>query len=67
MIISGGENVYPAEVEKVRAAYPSIADATVIGVPRKMGRNSQGSCRAHPLVRPFLGVGVIGGFTTFST
>jgi acyl-CoA synthetase (AMP-forming)/AMP-acid ligase II len=37
MIISGGENVYPAEVEKVRAAYPSIADATVIGVPRKNG------------------------------
>jgi fluoride exporter len=23
--------------------------------------------RAHPLVRPFLGVGVLGGFTTFST
>ena len=22
---------------------------------------------AHPLVRPFLGVGVLGGFTTFST
>ena len=23
--------------------------------------------RAHPLVRPFLGTGVLGGFTTFST
>jgi CrcB protein len=23
--------------------------------------------RAHPLIRPFLGVGVLGGFTTFST
>src|SRR4051794_7335871 len=22
---------------------------------------------AHPLIRPFLGVGVLGGFTTFST
>lgn len=24
-------------------------------------------CSAHPLVRPFVGVGVLGGFTTFST
>ncbi|MQS38466.1 CrcB family protein [Streptomyces katsurahamanus] len=27
---------------------------------------SEGDRRAHPLVRPFLGVGVLGGFTTFS-
>ncbi len=27
----------------------------------------EGGRRAHPLVRPFLGVGVLGGFTTFST
>jgi fluoride exporter len=26
-----------------------------------------GSARVHPLVRPFLGVGVLGGFTTFSS
>lgn len=28
---------------------------------------SEGGRAAHPLVRPFLGVGVLGGFTTFST
>jgi O-succinylbenzoate-CoA ligase len=31
MIISGGENVYPAEVENVLLAHPSISDAAVIG------------------------------------
>ena len=33
MVISGGENVYPAEVEKVLAAHPSIAEVAVIGTP----------------------------------
>ena len=33
MIVSGGENVYPAEVENALAANPDILDAAVIGVP----------------------------------
>lgn len=33
MIISGGENVYPAEVENALYAHPKVADVAVIGVP----------------------------------
>jgi len=33
MIVSGGENVYPAEVENALMSHPSIADVAVIGVP----------------------------------
>ena len=33
MVISGGENVYPVEVEKVLVACPGVADVAVIGVP----------------------------------
>ncbi len=33
MIVSGGENVYPAEVENVLLAHQAIGDAAVIGVP----------------------------------
>jgi acyl-CoA synthetase (AMP-forming)/AMP-acid ligase II len=32
MIVSGGENVYPIEVEKTLTAHPDIAEASVIGV-----------------------------------
>ena len=33
MFISGGENVYPAEIEAVLAGHPALAECAVVGVP----------------------------------
>jgi len=35
MIISGGVNIYPAEIEGVLGGHPLVADVTVIGVPNE--------------------------------
>jgi fatty-acyl-CoA synthase len=33
MIISGGENIYPAEIESIILGHPAVVEATVIGIP----------------------------------
>ena len=33
MIISGGENVHPVQVEETLAAHPDVADSIVVGLP----------------------------------
>ncbi len=33
MIVSGGENIYPSEIEQVLIEHPGVRDVTVIGVP----------------------------------
>src|SRR5690606_30185623 len=33
MIISGGENIYPAELENILAGHPAILEAAIVGLP----------------------------------
>ena len=43
MIISGGENIYPSEVEEVLGAHPKVKDTAVIGAPNpKWGEQVHG-------------------------
>ena len=52
MYISGGENVYPAEVERVLRQHPNVADAAVVGVlDREWGET--GRAYVVPRSRPF--------------
>jgi long-chain acyl-CoA synthetase len=53
LILRGGVNVYPAEVEAALVAHPSVADAAVLGLPdERLGQ------RVHAVVEPAAGVTV---------
>jgi acyl-CoA synthetase (AMP-forming)/AMP-acid ligase II len=44
MVISGGENIYPAEVENALMKHPAVADCAVIGVPDPKWGESVKAC-----------------------
>lgn len=49
MFISGGINVYPAEIERVIEAHPQVAGAAVIGVPdERWGEVGKAIVELHP-------------------
>ncbi len=51
MIISGGVNIYPAEIEAVIYEHPAILDVAVFGIP-----DDEWGERVHAIVQPKLGV-----------
>jgi len=52
MIISGGENVYPAELENVLAGLPGVREVAVIGVPHeRWGESPKALVVAEPAAR----------------
>jgi long-chain acyl-CoA synthetase len=53
MVISGGVNIYPAEIEHELAHYPGVADCVVFGVP-----DDEYGERLHGVIQPVAGVTV---------
>jgi len=51
MIVTGGANVYPAEVEAALSEHPGVADVVVIGLP-----DEEWGHRVHAIVQPSEGV-----------
>jgi long-chain acyl-CoA synthetase len=53
MIISGGANIYPAEIENVLLTHPRIADAAVFGIPHEdWGEEVKAVVEAAPGAEP---------------
>ena len=49
MIISGGVNIYPAEIEAVLTTHPAVTDAAVFGVPNdEFGEEVKGAVQLKP-------------------
>jgi fatty-acyl-CoA synthase len=49
MIIRGGENIYPREIEQVLFGHPAVADVAVVGVPDpKWGEQAAAFIRPAP-------------------
>jgi fatty-acyl-CoA synthase len=54
MIIRGGENIYPREIEDVLSAHPDVADAAVVGLPDpEWGEIVGAFIRPHPGAQPY--------------
>lgn len=51
MIITGGVNVYPQEIENALISHPEVADAAVFGLP-----DDEFGERVHAVVQPLVGV-----------
>jgi len=49
MIISGGENIYPSEIENILGRYPGVKDVAVVGIPHeKWGEAAHAVIVMHP-------------------
>ncbi len=58
MIVSGGVNIYPQEIEDVLVLHPSVADVAVFGIPDvEMGEQVKAVIQPAPGTTPGSGIG----------